>query len=192
MNEIIKQRLYDQAKRIKDDDIRKFTTTALDNAPKAFWIIPASSSGKYHPPEDQGEGGLVRHLIKSGEISLELAKFYNLSEKDTDIVFAASIIHDIQKNGIPWTEHTDYTHGLIAYNWLEQFSLKQPEKDEIRNCIRYHMAQWVQPAEEVKRAMTPTTNEHVVQLSDYFSSRKCASFLPGIELTEDLIRNYGV
>jgi hypothetical protein len=192
------QALYNQSKKIHDDDIREFFITVLDNAPAGFWKVPCSSSGKYHPPEDQGEGGLIRHLIKCGKMSLEFARFYydfseenlKMAKRNTDIVFTAASIHDIQKNGIPWTEHTDYSHGKIAYDWLEQFKLKQPEKDEIRNCVRYHMWKWVQPDTETARATNPTLNESIVQLADYVSSRKCDSFLPGVSLPEEVIESY--
>jgi hypothetical protein len=190
MNEHLKQSLYKQVEKIKDVDIQKFTKLALDHAPHEFWIAPCSSSGKHHPPEDNGEGGTLRHLIKGSEMRLELARFYDISELDADIVGSGWLLHDIQKNGIPWGNKTDYTHGKIASLWLQQFPLKQPEKDEICNCVRYHMGRWVQPAEEVERALKPTTNELIVQLADYFCSRECASFLPGINLPEDVIKNY--
>ena len=100
------------------------------------------------------------------------------------------MIHDVQKGGIPWKDHTDGTHGLIAYHWLDRFELKQPEKDEIRNCVRYHMGRFVKPEEEMEHALNPTQNEHIVQLTDYFCSRKCASFLPGYDVPKGIINDY--
>lgn len=186
----MKQALYAQLKQIKDDEMRIFAEKALDKAPEEFWKAPCSSSGKYHPPEDQGDGGIVRHLIKSAYISKDLCEFFDLNERDTDIVVTASILHDIKKNGEPWKESTDYTHGKIAYEWLNQFSLAYPKKEEIRNCVRYHMARWVQPEEELKRALNPNKKELIVQLTDYFCSRKCASFLPGIDVSEEDITKF--
>jgi len=91
---------------------------------------------------------------------------------------------------MPWKENTDYRHGLIAYNWLEQYNNKTVNAIEIRTCIRYHMGRWCSPKEEIERAIKPNTNELIVQLADYMSSRKNVSFLPGISLSEDSIRNY--
>ena len=190
MNEILKQRLYDQAKRIKDPDIRKFTTTALDNAPAEFWIAPCSSTGKHHPPEDNVDGGSVIHTLKCLALVPQLAELRSLSEVNTDIAFSATTLHDIKKNGEPWGNRTDYTHGLIAYRWLAQFPLKEPEKEAIRDCVRYHMAKWVEPESEVIRATHPTKTEEVVQLVDYVCSRDDISFLPGIKLPEDVIKKY--
>jgi len=190
MNKELVDSLYKQVKKIKDADIQKFTNLALDHAPPEFWIAPCSSSGHHHPPEDNGEGGVMRHLIKGIYMSLELARFFSISETNTDIVVSGYILHDIQKNGIPWGNKTDDTHGKIASLWLMQFPLKEPEKEAICNCVRYHMGQWVQPEEEVIRALHPTKNELIVQLTDYVCSREYASFLPGRSLSKRVIKNY--
>lgn len=183
----MKEALFEQRYRISDPDIQAFVEHALNAAPRGFWTCPCSSSGTHHPPEDNGESGTVRHLIKSAAVSEQLARFYDLDQRDTDIAIAGAMIHDIKKNGEPWTNKTDYTHGWIAYDWLEQFELKEPEKESIRNCVRYHMARWVQPESEKPRALKPTTPELVVQLTDYFCSRECASFFPGVGVDMDLV-----
>jgi hypothetical protein len=185
--------LYKQIEKIKDADIQKFTKLALDNAPAEFWIAPCSSSGHHHPPEDNGEGGTLRHKIKCIYIGSDLAaRVYNLPEIKVDVVRSGLLLHDVQKNGIPWGNKTHVAHGLIAYVWLQQFPLKQPEKEEICNCVRYHMGQWSQPAEEAERALKPTITEMIVQLTDYVCSREYASFLPGIGLSEDIIKSYSL
>jgi HD superfamily phosphodiesterase len=119
-----------------------------------------------------------------------LSRFYNISDIDRDIVVAGAILHDIQKHGIPWAQSTHHEHALIAYKWLDQFELKE-HKNEIRNCVRYHMGQWSAPRKEVKRATSPKLNELIVQLADYLSSRKGISFLPGIDIGEERIIGYG-
>ena len=186
----MKELLYKTLKEISDPEVKGFVCTALDHAPEQFWTDPCSGSGKYHPPEDQGLGGIVRHLVKGAVIASELCRYYNLTVQDRDIVVAATILHDIKKNGEPWGSKTTIDHGLTAYNWLGQFALKNPDKDEIRDCVRYHMGQWAEPEVERARALKPTLNESIVQLTDYFTSRKYASFLPGINLSEEQIRNY--
>lgn len=108
----------------------------------------------------------------------ELSRFYDLKSEDKDVVLSAVILHDIKKNGLRWGDRTDYTHGLLAYNWLVKFPLDEPYKTDIRNGVRYHMGRWVQPESELERALKPTINEHIVQLSDYISSRKTISFMP--------------
>ena len=190
MNTALVDSFYKQIEKIHDADIQTFTKLALDNAPAEFWIAPCSSSGKHHPPEDNGEGGVLRHKIKGSYMVPELARFYDISELDADIARSGWLLHDIQKNGIPWGNKTHDAHGLIAYVWLQQFPLKQPEKEAICNCVRYHMWRWVKPEDEVPRAMNPTKTEQIVQLADYVCSRECASFLPGVSLSDEVIKRY--
>jgi len=186
----MKERLYQETDRIVSVDIRKFVKISLDHASELFWVCPSSSSGKYHPPEDQGKYGLIRHILKASEVSYELANFYNLDTIGRDIVVGAAILHDIQKNGIPWGEKTNYQHGKIAFEWLEQFSSLTFMSDTIRCCIRYHMGRWCEPKEELQYAMNPTKYELIVQMADYICSRKNVSFLPGIDLANKAIEDY--
>ena len=187
-NRLALYRISDE--KIHDVKIKNFVIMALDHAPEKFWTSPSSGSGKYHPPEDQGNGGLVRHIIKCAYISEELASFFSITDRQRDVVLAGSILHDIQKNGIPWGQKTHNEHGKIAYEWLDRFPLGMPEKDEIRNCVRYHMYRWCMPEDELPRAVQPIISEKIVQLSDFFSSRQCASFLPGIMINEEDIKSY--
>ena len=110
--------------------------------------------------------------------------------QDTDIVLASVILHDIQKCGIPWQKHTNYEHGKIASNWLRQFSLKEPEKTKIIEAVRYHMSRFTGTREDIPRACSPTQIELIVQLTDFFSSRKYASWLPNHNTSQEQIDNF--
>jgi hypothetical protein len=46
---------------IVDDNLRKLAIEIIACADDYFFTIPASSTGKNHPPFSLGEGGLVRH-----------------------------------------------------------------------------------------------------------------------------------
>ena len=50
----MKQALYSQLQKIKDSEIRSFVIQALNNAPEEFWHGACSTTGKFHPPENQG------------------------------------------------------------------------------------------------------------------------------------------
>jgi len=172
--------LYTLVKRIKSKNVQDYVLSAFNSSSPKFWEAPASSTGKYHPPEDLGNGGLVRHVIKAVYVAEELFRFYDnfLEQKDKDVVIASVLLHDIKKNGVRWGKHTDYQHGLIAYHWLDRFSLEYSLKKDIRNCVRYHMGRWVQPESELEMAISPSINEHIVQISDFISSRREISFMP--------------
>jgi len=191
--------------KIKDRYIRAFVESALAKADPKFWLAPASSTGKYHPPEDMGAGGLIRHVQKGVIVVEQFASRAKFDDLESDMALAAFLLHDICKNGVsPWGEYTDYTHGFIAYNWLKQFPLNNRYiKEVILNAVRLHMAPWcylVNPfanrmyskeemqknLDELHRALVcPSRIELAVREGDYWSSRQTMSFLPGQSIAYD-------
>jgi len=76
----MKKDLDDYLELIQSEGIRNFVKTALAAAPPEFWIAPASSSGKYHPPEDNMEGGLVIHSRKAVRVAIALCRFFGIED----------------------------------------------------------------------------------------------------------------
>jgi hypothetical protein len=187
---LLKMALYSKIKEISDKEIQQFVKQALDNAPKGFWLTPCSGTGRYHPPENQGEGGLIRHLLKCFETAKDLCRYFGVSQTDKDIILASIILHDIKKNGDPWGQSTDMRHGKIGADFLDKFQLKEPEKTKIKNCVRYHMGRFTGTVEDIPRTLNPTKNELIVQMTDLFCSRKYASWLPGCQLKEEDIKKF--
>jgi putative nucleotidyltransferase with HDIG domain len=190
-----KKALYKELKKINDPEIKNFVKFSLDNSPHEFWESPCSGTGLYHPPEDQGKSGLIRHVIKCAATAKDLCRYFNLPDGETDVVLAGTILHDIKKNGDPWGNSTHPNHGLIGAKFLEQFELKEPTKTEVINCVRYHMGRFTGSNEDLEnlereRACKPNQKELIVQLSDFFCSRKYASFLPGISLKNEDIEGF--
>jgi hypothetical protein len=188
-----------EIEKIVSVDIKEFTYQAFAEVDEHFWTAPASSSGKYHPPEDNGEGGLVRHVVKGVVVVEQFGRRAKFTPREIDMGISAFLLHDTCKNGVVWTSsNTDYTHGLIAAKWLEKFDLADAmAKEQILSAVRYHMAPWcyaVSPYEErsytkqemnqnldeLTRAMYPTRVEQAVREADYWSSRSSMSFFPGV------------
>lgn len=193
-----------ELEKIKSQDIRNFTKQALLKADPMFWRAPCSSSGKYHPAEDQIEGGLIVHCKKGIVVVEQFGRRANFDGREMDCSVSAFLLHDVQKNGIPWGKDTDYTHGLVASRWLEQFELEDAAaKKIIMDAVRYHMAPWcyaVGPFEdrpyskdemqlnwqELSRALVcPSRVELAVREADYWSSRQNMSFLPDKQVVFD-------
>lgn len=180
---------------IKTEKIRKFVEKALAQAPKEFWTAPCSSSGKYHPPEDQVEGGTIVHTRKGIQVILSLCRFFSITEQlIKDKLFGGFIIHDVKKCGEPWGESTDYEHGLIAYRWLMPIAalevnpsmeeLIHVDKDimDIIELVRDHMGIWSKPeptpALKVDEKLTEKSIWHlIIQIADYWASRKWCPFV---------------
>jgi len=192
---------------IKSEKIRRFVKRALDAAPKQFWTAPCSSSGKYHPPENQVEGGIIVHSRKAIQVAIELFRFFEIQDQLVkDKIIAACILHDIQKCGIPWGEKTDYEHGPIAARWMVPLAAleSEPQKEDIIHVdvdlmdilelVRDHMGIWnkPKPTPALKKVhfISPNKTKEdgylvnekaiwhlIVQLADYWASRKWCSFV---------------
>ncbi|MFA5887704.1 MAG: hypothetical protein WC852_03265 [Candidatus Nanoarchaeia archaeon] len=208
----------DDLTKIKDASVRTFTESALDAVDDRFYTDSCSSSGKFHPPEDNGLGGVVRHVKKGIVVVEQFARRAMFSDMEKDIALSAYLLHDSCKNGVVWGKDTDYTHGYIASEWLKQFELNDAfAKESLLDAVRYHMAPWVyrhtpwakesftkqemqENIAELHRALTnPSRIELAVREADYWSSRKEMSYLPGANIVgvhdappEDLAKKYGL
>jgi len=187
-----------EIEKIVSSDIKEFTYQAFAEVDEQFWTSASSSTGKYHPPEDNGEGGLVRHVVKGLAVIDQFGRRAKFTPRELDMARSAFLLHDTKKGGVVWGKYTDYTHGLIASEWLKKFKLAdEMAKEQILNAVRFHMAPWcyaVNPFEdrlftkeemnqninELTRAMYPTRIEQAVQEADYWSSRESMSFFPGV------------
>lgn len=134
---------------IEDDDLRAFTYFILSQSHPTFWDIPSSSSGKYHPEWENGNGGLIRHIKAVMALALASMRRYGYSPetpsdadenaKIRDILAFAVLTHDWGKNGHPaknWGKHTTKTHGedtaqVIKEEMLPKFIKFFPEIKDI-------------------------------------------------------------
>jgi hypothetical protein len=111
--------------RFKTPYLNLIVNELISYIPDYFWTVPASITGKYHPPDSLGEGGLVRHTLKMTQMGLKMA------EGDTTInpdeVFIACMFHDIAKYGDKPEVSNDKErywfkrHPEVARGILEQF-----------------------------------------------------------------------
>jgi TP901 family phage tail tape measure protein len=110
----------DLLKTIQDPTIRSATARRLNAAPKEFWTMWASTSGRYHNPLENTRSGNVKHtsrvasamysLLTGGKVppgarmgsnfhftDKEYARLANLPQKAKDALMAAALLHDVEK-----------------------------------------------------------------------------------------------
>jgi hypothetical protein len=144
--------------------VEEFLTTKVQ---AYFTVVPASSSGRYHPKYCLGDGGLLRHTIAATKIlnhmlALEFAqKIFTALQRDK--MRAAIILHDTFKQGDGVSGKTVKNHELIAADEFNKF-LGVPQS-HIGQLMKTHMGQW--GAQHPKNAA-----EYFVHLADYLASRK--------------------
>lgn len=173
------QRLQPELDQISDKQIRDFTQYLLEKAPDYFWVVPSSSGGKYHPPQSNGEGGLVRHTKAAVYFATKLCDVFSLTGLMKDQVICACILHDIVKYGEikqPFTTKThDYEGALFVKKHGESFGLDSASLTTITSCIAWHMGKWTDMTGRTVSKSFPegfSPAQMVTHLADVISAQK--------------------
>lgn len=184
----MKETFYKVVNNFKNETLKEFAIYCADRLPEYFWEIPASTSGKYHPITDLGEGGLVRHSLMTYKVVTDLIR---MSERELDIeteetLQFSALFHDCCKCGTDENSigHTSHEHPLIASRFLStkycEFSAGTNKKiniNAIRSCIESHMGKW--NTSKYSDVILPTPKdwrEILVHQADYIASRKYCLF----------------
>lgn len=190
-----------EIKWIQNKDIRRFAIEMIAMLPDYFFVIPASSTGKYHPEYSLGEGGLVRHTksaVLFAKTLLDLEMFdiqwngdnelpwkVKFTDEERDIIITALLLHDGVKHGLNGSVHTVSTHPTDMVEFIKSNEKicktimgESGEEDElletICDCIASHMGEW-NTEYKTKKEILPkprTAIEKFVHLCDYLASRR--------------------
>ena len=176
-----KQMMIDEINTIPVDDIKEFGLKLLEDAPEYFFIVPASSSGKYHPKIDLGDGGLVRHSIAVKRMLGHILEVNpeNLTDRQKNLLELGALFHDCMKSGTQEeyekNPHTKFLHPAFASLLIMDRSYKYefPYNDAIfvANAVTSHMGKWNSQGNTVL-PLPETPAQMVLHLADYLVSRK--------------------
>lgn len=187
----MKNEFIEAVKRINDEALREACLKMVEDIPFYFWLVPASSSGKYHPECDLGEGGLVRHSLmvtKFGDDLVTSEMFVRDNPANRDIVRVACLFHDCLKSGYvaedgTYSTHTVFEHPRLASDFvrehLTEAGIDDLKVNMITDAIYSHMGKWCvdvygEKAGNPQKALSkPRTDfEKLVHIADYIASRK--------------------
>lgn len=164
---------------IKNQEIKDFTCLVLEKAPPYFWEVPSSSTGKYHPPQSNGPGGLVRHTRAVAFLGDALCNIYDIVGDERDAVIAACLLHDVVKYGMEkskWTTKThDYDGALYIHMLAKQTGKDVPMLSTITGAVAWHMGRWTERKNGHPLKKFPedfSRAEELVHVADCLSSRK--------------------
>lgn len=187
---------------IANETLQNIIRDTLDAAPECIQTIPASSSGRFHPKADLGEGGLVRHIksvtaIAKSMIDTDIFKNMVLGtgaddcetiDIYADIALSACILHDCMKPDDTLKHRTVFDHPIKAANLFKETAKKYITKDNmsymkavvplVHSSIASHMGQF-NTASYAKGIVLPKPKlgiEQFVHLCDYIASRKFLDF----------------
>lgn len=170
---------YGELQLIKNKRLAEYVRRILDElVPDYFYIISASSTGKYHPWYSLGYGGLVRHTKAAVKIAYDLLQLEQYQHLNADGIIAALILHDTFKHGKNTAEYTVVEHPIIAAceiaNWAE-YNVDIETRGEfnlICDYIKSHMGQWNTFNRQEVLPKPVTQEQKFVHLCDYLASRK--------------------
>lgn len=177
--------LTDLVDRIPNTAFRKLTERALEEAPAAFWTAPASTSGKYHPADSLGRGGLVRHTRKVFRLTQDLLDMRGIEPEATrySIALSAALLHDTWKV-TDEADHSNFEHPLLAAEAVCHILYKTGDvshREGLQLCqaIRSHMGRWRTSKYSNETLPLPESIiDHIVHTADYLASRKHITLLP--------------
>ena len=164
---------------IKNHKYRECTREILDElVPDYFWVVAASSSGKYHPWYSLGYGGLVRHTKAAFKIAVDLLGLKQYEALDEDAVLVAILLHDTFKHGLPPSPFTVGEHPIIAAENIRSYAHSHFDEemaesfDFVADLIASHMGQWNKTRGGTEMPTPQTPDQKFVHLCDYLASRK--------------------
>ena len=186
-----KELFYTWIMKINNPVWRSASLNLAADIPDYFWIVPASSSGKYHPECDLGNGGLVRHSVMVAKVALDLLEteiFVKNTLVNQDLVIITGLFHDVLKQGYESTGRTEFEHPEYAAQFLkEKFDIPDTGyKLIICDAIRTHMGKWNTSKYSDTVLATPQTDfERLIHVADFTASRKYIQGLGGFEGWKD-------
>ncbi len=166
---------------IQNKNYRENLKTLVNLLPDYFFVVPASSTGKYHPSFALGDGGLVRHTKVAVKIAYELLNNKvigsSFSPQQKDLMIMAIILHDGLKYGIEKGEYTCFDHPLIASQFIkdnkDKLALTDEEVRFICECIETHMGEWTTDYKGNEILQMPKNKyQKFVHMCDFLSSKK--------------------
>lgn len=167
---------------IKDERIKESAKYMLNQLPDYFYMVPASSTGKYHPEYALGEGGLLRHTKAAVRIAFELLSDPIIGDKysqnEKDLMIFGLMIHDGLKSGKVQEKYTKFDHPLLIGKFLQEekanLTLNEEELTFLCKVIASHMGPWNKDYDGNEVLPVPKTKyENFVHMCDYLASRKC-------------------
>lgn len=169
----------DELNLIRDKDLRLFITEYMEKyVPDYFYVVPASSSGKYHPKYALGAGGLVRHTKACVAIAEQLLSLEQYQSFNHDNIISALLIHDTFKQGLGTSGHTKFEHPVFSANAIKLFATEYHSDMSVRalevaKLVVTHMGEWNKSSYSRLILPKPISEEQkFVHMCDYLASRK--------------------
>jgi len=163
---------------IQDREVLDLIEALLVFTPSYFWRIKGSTTGKYHPEDENKPGGKVLHVKRAVHVAKELCHMENILSPRKDMLLGAMILHDMFCQGLE--DNKDFTDMAHPY-YVRQVSPQLANMkyyNHVTEIIEGHMGRW-------SSNETPIIYDSQLvklgQIADYISSKR-GIILPDISV----------
>ena len=170
LNEGVVKYFANELQLINDKQVREPAEALLGLAPEYFLKIPSSTTGKYHPIDENCEGGKAIHVKRVVWLVHELCAMDASSSLEHDLAIAAALVHDLFFKDIPEQKHSvDYHPGLIR-KYTAEASSALPHYADIVAIAERHSGRWEKNPE--LRPQQKLMLDKMLHIADYVASRR--------------------
>ena len=162
-----------------------------------IFIMPSSTSLKFHNKTQCQPHGQIFHILMFGEIMNYILGLEYVIEKipdarTRDCLRCTPIFHDAIKCGLNGSQYTVHEHPILAGEWIRNTKVEHDIDDNTKNYIarlcESHSGQWTSTKRSKTILPKPETDEQfLVHLCDYLSSRSNID----MTYTEDVYKALG-
>lgn len=189
--------------KFETEEMKDYCTDMIKEIPDYIFVIPSSTSLKYHNKTQCQPHGQILHMLMFGEVmnyilDLEYVK-EKTNERQRDCLRCTPIFHDAIKCGINGSQYTVHDHPLLAGEWIRdtvvEHDIDKETKAYIARLCESHSGQWTSNRRSSTVLPKPENDEQfLVHLCDYLSSRSNIDMtysdevydaLGGIEVTKE-------
>lgn len=164
---------------IQNETLREKARGHIIHREEMLKIYPSSLGGKYHPPDERGPGGLIKHIKRMVHILHEASPHFGLSEDERDILIYCAVMHDLSNIDISEMVDGEIVRDRKMYGkWHGVYSSHIASDDlrgrisidtlfTIQGIIRSHTGAWLpnnrQPSSKL---------EIIFSMADFISTRE--------------------
>lgn len=168
----------------ENEDIKQFAKNVIDAAPPYFFLVPASSSLRYHPQYAcETPLGLAKHTVALVKLLNHMfgveSIAQNFTSRERDLLRVSGIAHDMMKSGTQEEyEHNKYTkfdHPLRAAEMIKHIDgIPEVERNFCAHVIESHMGAFNTDKRHPDVILPKPTDKYqiILHLADYLASRK--------------------
>lgn len=162
--------------------MRLYCEDMIKQIPDYIFIMPSSTSGKYHNKTQCEKHGQIYHIIMFGTIMNYLLDLKHNKKKfksqiQRDAMRCVPIFHDALKCGANGSKYTVHEHPILSGKWVRETKVEHDIDNKIKEVIarmcERHSGEWTTSTRSGVVLSEPKTDMEVLcHECDILSSRK--------------------